>query len=229
MNNQHSSRGCIFYLFSWLLIIVFFPFSLFFLPSFINKNRQNFDGIKITGKIVEWFFGYILLIDGLLYIFVGIHENIKGMLITGIVFFISGIFFIIIGRNLLSKFKNKTKIFSLIKEEKIEDINEIAKRTNTDIKFTRETIDYIINNNFYSRLILKIEANKIIYKKEISKPHLKNKTKEIQYITQIIKTNESPNIRNSPKIYRCESCGAPIKVKAGEIEQCDYCGNYIYN
>lgn len=198
---------------SWPFIIVAF---IFFWPAalFLIWKRTTIDkkASILSGNILT-LLGYVSLAIIALGIFVSIFQGFKSNDVRSITFFLfAGVGLLLLGRKVNANAEKSKKYISIIVNNGIIDIDNIAATIPTSYAKARNDLQNMINKGFFQGAYINDSERQIVlpnrHEGSSSNENSTEKTSKVHVVT-------------------CNSCGAQNSIASGSVGECEYCGSKI--
>ena len=193
-----------------IICIIFWPVGLFLIWK---KTTVDTKASIYSGKVIS-IFGWISLAIVFLGLCVCIPRGFKSDDISTIIFFLlAGVGLILLGKRLKNNANKFIKYISVIVNDGVTDINNIAAAIPTSYETTKKDLQKMIDKGFFEMAYIDESSQKIVFPKksqepENDKPASSNETVKMQVVT-------------------CKGCGAQNSIPAGTVGECEFCGSKI--
>lgn len=199
---------------SWPAIIaacfLFWPVGLFLIwkKTSVDKKAALFSG-KIVG-----IFGWVSVVFAVLVIVVGLSEGFASDDAPFIIFFIlAGVGLIFLGKKITNSASRSKKYISIIVNDEITDLDNIAAAVPTTYDNARKDIQKMIDKGFFEGAYINDSERKIVMPKKHQEPIYNQSVNSGQTIKMQVVT--------------CKGCGAQNSIAAGTVSECEFCGSKI--
>jgi hypothetical protein len=185
-----------------LALFVFWPLGIVLLIRKLSKDRAATFNVK-CGKLVS-VVGWILVVFGVLGTAAFISDGDFEPIWFTSVFVIGGLFVLWRARRMVRNGKKYKHYISIVVNEGVTDINEIAEAAGVDQKEVEKDLQSMLDKGYF-------------------RGHINHKSKEL-----VLAREGMGNTGNMKlEIVRCASCGANNKVAVGRTRRCEFCRTLI--
>lgn len=192
-----------------LICIVFWPVGLFLIWKRTTMDRKS---ALLSGKSI-YVLGWACLAIVFLGLFVCFSKGFKSDDISTIIFFLlAGVGLISLGKKLKNKADISKKYISIVVNDRIIDIDNIAAAIPTSYENATKDLQDMINKGFFEGAYLNEAGRQIVLPKrhEESSHNDSNGTEQIKM-----------------QVVTCSGCGAQNSIAAGTVGECEFCGSKI--
>lgn len=199
---------------SWPFIIItfilFWPISLFLIWKRTTLNKKT---ALVSGKTIV-ILGWVNLSLALLRLFAGISKGLKKDDITATLFFLLvGACLLTLGKKIKNNADKSKKYISLIVNDGIIDIDNIAVAIPTSYENAKKDLQKMINKGFFEDSYINESERQIV----LPRKHVEPLSRQFN--------NDEKNIRM--QVVTCKGCGAQNSIAVGTVGECDFCSSKI--